>query len=71
MIREILVVTSTYAARPYTLLVVGEGGGVGLGRGNQVSARRGKEYVIFSSQQIRGCKSTPREIYINTELVLS
>lgn len=27
MIREILVVTSTYAARPYTLLVVGEGGG--------------------------------------------
>ena len=23
------------------------------------------------SQQIRGCKLTPREIYINTELVLS
>ena len=24
-----------------------------------------------STQQIRGCKLTPREIYINTELVLS
>ena len=56
MIREILVVTSTYAARPYTLLVVGEGGGgVGLGRGNQVSARRGKEYVIFSWREIVRC----------------
>ena len=31
MIREILVVTSTYAAGPYTLLVVGEGGGGGVG----------------------------------------
>ena len=30
-----------------------------------------EEEIALHAQQIRGCKLTPREIYINTELVLS